>query len=140
MCGAGFHSIKNPSTLKIANYTFATDVDISGQLSFNLRQKEISGTDLAGSANMGPDPFDFQLVLGTGDYNNLLIITNNAPSDRAPRVCSISAASTAASKIDTTGMPIPYDPQDPANAASAMGMSMLTIVFAALLAVVGKRL
>jgi hypothetical protein len=145
MCGAGTVSVKNPNSNppnKVTEYTFATPVDISAQLSFNLRQKVISATDLGGSFNLGPDPFDFQLVTGKTDYDNLLIITNNAPSDRAPRVCSIAAKSSANSKIDTTGMEIPYDPEDPDNGpASAVQVSMLTIAFAAMVAMVaGKRL
>jgi hypothetical protein len=97
MCGSGFMSIPNGAdpTKPPANYTFDSPVAVT-PLKFNLAQSDAASTDLQGSFTIGGDPFDFQLVDG------LLVITNNVPSTRAPRVCSIQAK--AVSKIDTSGM------------------------------------
>ena len=124
MCQSGFQSIPNAAdtTKPNSNYTFASPV-IVDQFSFYLRQTDAGSTDVAGRFNIGPDPFTFQLVDG------LLVITNDAPSDRAPRVCSIQAK--ASKKIDTTGYAIPVDPLDDNSAPPTASSSLLLLVMLA---------
>jgi len=112
MCRAG-KNISVPNYLNPAAapsyYDFATNVTVTQLDLALLRQVRPGIADLAATVTIGGDRFDL-LLMADADGSPLLTLTNDVDPTQKPHVCSTQAR--AVSRIDSTGMTPPKDPND----------------------------